>query len=251
MNQRASTLPIALQAFETLAEPFAARADTKPHNAYYERPATLSLLPDVGGKRVLDAGCGPGFYTQWLLDHGAEVVAVDVSPRMLELARERVGERATLVLADLGRPLDFLPDGAFDVVLSALTLDYVRDWESTFREFSRILRRPGQLVFSIGHPFADFLLPQASSYFETELIEPVWTGFGIRVPVPTYRRPLHAVVDPLLAAGFRLERLLEPTPTAEFQQVDPRHYEELSRQPGFLCVRASKSKSPGTGLQSE
>ena len=77
MNQK----PIALDAYETLAESYAARVDTKPHNAYYERPATLSLLPQVKGKRVLDAGCGPGVYAEWLVEHGAEVVAFDVSTR--------------------------------------------------------------------------------------------------------------------------------------------------------------------------
>ncbi|HAI20820.1 MAG TPA: class I SAM-dependent methyltransferase [Clostridiales bacterium UBA8153] len=241
MEKPGAAPPIALQAFETLAEPFAARADTKPHNAYYERPATLSLVPDVSGRRVLDAGCGPGFYTAWLLDRGAEVVAVDVSPKMVGLARARVGQRAQVIQADLGHPLDFLASASFDLVLSALTLDYVRDWDGVFREFFRVLRRPGQLVFSAGHPFADFLLHPAGNYFQTEFIENDWTGFGMRVTVPTYRRPLQAAIGPLLAAGFTLERLLEPTPTPEFQRSDPRHYEELSRQPGFLCIRAIKA----------
>lgn len=62
--------PIALEAYETLADAYAEAIDTKPHNAYYERPATLSLLPEVAGKRVLDAGCGPGAYAEWLLDRG-------------------------------------------------------------------------------------------------------------------------------------------------------------------------------------
>src|SRR5262249_42346110 len=52
--------PIALEAFNQLAEAYAARIDTKAHNAFYDRPAVLSLLPPVGGKRVLDAACGPG-----------------------------------------------------------------------------------------------------------------------------------------------------------------------------------------------
>jgi len=54
-----------LEAYETLAERYAVLVDTKPENAYYERPATLSLLRDMRGKRVLDAGCGPGSYAEW------------------------------------------------------------------------------------------------------------------------------------------------------------------------------------------
>lgn len=89
-----SQKPIAQDAYGTLI-------DTKPHNAYYERPATLSLLPDVRGKRVLDAGCGPGVYAEILLDRGAEVVAFDANERMVRLARERLGDRARIFQADL------------------------------------------------------------------------------------------------------------------------------------------------------
>ena len=61
---------VAYEAYGKLADEYAARVDTKPHNAYLEMPATLSIMPDVNGKRVLDAGCGTGRYTRWLLDHG-------------------------------------------------------------------------------------------------------------------------------------------------------------------------------------
>ena len=110
-----------------------------------------------------------------------------------------------------------------------------------FCEFARVLRKPGDLVFSVGHPFADcFLRDGAGRYFETEFVEYDWTGFGGCVRVPSYRRPLGEVIAPLLEAGFLLERLLEPTPTEEFKASDPQEYEELSRRPGFLCVRARK-----------
>jgi SAM-dependent methyltransferase len=85
--------PISRRSYEELAEAYAAKIDTKPHNAYYERPATLSLLPEVRGLRVLDAGCGPGVYAEWMTNRGARVVAVDASPKMLALARARVGPR--------------------------------------------------------------------------------------------------------------------------------------------------------------
>ncbi len=230
---------IALAAYEALAEHYAARVDTKPHNAYYERPATLSLLPPVQGKRVLDAGCGPGVYTEWLLQHGAHVVALDLSPKMVALAQKRVGDRALILRGDLEHPLG-LQDASFDLVLSALALDYVEDWERTFGEFWRILRQPGHLVFSVGHPFADFLFYKTENYFQTEQVACEWRGFGLPVCVPAYRRPLGAVLNPLLQAGFILERLLEPTPTEQFRQQDPEDYEKLSHQPGFLCLRAAK-----------
>jgi SAM-dependent methyltransferase len=226
--------------YDEFAEAYAARVDTKPHNAYYERPATLSLLPDVQGKRVLDAGCGPGVYTGWLVNHGAEVVAVDVSPKMVRLAQQRVGSRARVFHADMSQPLDFAQDETFDLVVSALALHYVRDWDAVFGEFHRVLRRGGQLVFSVGHPFGDFMRHNAGNYFRIERVEEVWPGFGKPVRMSYYRRPLHMLMNSLLGAGFTLERLLEPTPVEAFKQAEPEEYEELMRQPVFLCIRAVK-----------
>lgn len=233
--------PIALDAYETLADAYAAAIDTKPHNAYYERPATLSLLPEVAGRRVLDAGCGPGAYAEWLLDRGAQVYAIDASPRMVELARERTRGRAEVRLADLARPLDFLADGSIDLVLSPLVLEYVRDWRTTFAEFHRVLVPGGQLVVSVTHPFFDYTFFRSTRYFETERVSAEWKGFGIRVQMPTYRRSLEETFNPFGEAGFVITRVIEPKPTKEFRAADPEHYEELSREPVFLCIQAVRS----------
>lgn len=247
MSDEREDKPIALDAYDLLAESYAALVDTKPHNAYYERPATLSLLPDVRNKKVLDAGCGPGVYSEWLADRGAEVVAFDVNEKMVQLARERLGTKVRVVQADLGMPLGFLADASFDIVLSALVLNYVRDWGAVFRESYRVLRQGGLLIFSVDHPFADPSIHNENervNYFQTELVEYEWTGFGTPVRVPSYRRPLSAMINPPLEAGFALDRLLEPVPTEKFRQQAPQDYEELSRRPGFLCVRAVKPLNP-------
>jgi SAM-dependent methyltransferase len=239
--------PIALDAYERLAEAYAARVETKAHNAFYERPATTSLLPPVAGRRVLDAGCGPGVYADWLAGQGGQVVALDVSPRMVALAERRLGGRAVVRRADLGRPLDFLDPGSFDLVVAPLVLDYIEDWAAVFREFFRVLREPGHLVFSVGHPSDEFFDHHPSgNYFDVEAVAWEWRGFGIPTRVPYYRRPLGAMLDPLLGAGFVLERLLEPRPIPTFRERDPADYEKLMRRPGFLCLRARKGPSgPG------
>jgi SAM-dependent methyltransferase len=233
--------PIAQEAYDALAEAYAAQVDTKPHNAYYERPATLSLLPELKGKRVLDAGCGPGAYAEWLVDHGAQVVAFDANAKMVKLARERLGDKAHILQANLEQPLDFLMDGEFDLVVSPLVMDYVRDWNGVFAEFYRVLRSRGCLVFSMEHPYIKYDdHRETSNYFATEVVEYTWKGFGTPVQVPSYRRPLSEVVNPLIRAGFVLDQILEPLPTEQFRLKEPEHYAELSRSPGFMCVRAFK-----------
>lgn len=233
-----SDRPIALEAYEELADAYAAAVDTKPHNAYYERPATLSLLPDIAGKRVLDAGCGPGVYSEWLLNRGAEVVAIDSSPRMVALANERTGGRAAVRVADLNAPLTFLEEASFDVVVSPLVLEYVRDWRATFSEFRRVLVPGGSLVVSVTHPFFDYTYFKSTSYFETERVSSEWSGFGRQVQMPSYRRSLEETLNPFAEAGFVITRVLEPKPTEQFKAADPKHYEELVQQPCFLCIQA-------------
>ncbi|MFU8773060.1 MAG: class I SAM-dependent methyltransferase [Anaerolineales bacterium] len=238
--------PVAQDAYDALAEAYAARIDTKPHNAYYERPATLSLLPDVRGKRILDAGCGPGVYAQILTERGAQVVAFDANHKMVDLARQRLGEKVPVHQANLEQPLTFLADSSFDIVLSSLVLDYVKDWQPVLAEFHRVLCKGGYLVFSIEHPYPKFFdFQETNNYFNVELVEYTWRGFGTPVQVPTFRRPLSGVINPLLEAGFILDHILEPTPTQEFQAHAPKDYQELTRYPGFMCVRAVKNSKTG------
>lgn len=232
--------PIALGAYESIADAYAAQVETKPHNAYYERPAMLSLLPDVAGCRVLDAGCGPGVYAEWLLNHGAQVVGVDFSQRMVELARERLGDRAEIIRADLAASLDFLDDASFDIVLAALVIDDIHDWRSMFRQLHRVLLPSGYFVFSLEHPFSDFTMRHMTNYFRTEMFTYTSHSFGFPVVFPSYRRPLSEIVNSVVDSGFTIDRLLEPLPTVEFKKTDPEEYAKLCARPGFLCIRARR-----------
>lgn len=229
--------PIALPCYEAMAEEYAAAVDAKPFNAYYERPAVLSLLPPVAGRRVLDVGCGSGWYAEVLVERGAIVTAIDVSQKMVAFTRVRLGDRARVLQADLGQPLDFA-DATFDLVLCPLVLHYLEHWEPVCAEFHRVLKDGGVLLFSTHHPCMDFQLFKTESYFTTELLEDEWSTGKVRF----YRRPLTAMVDALAQTGFVVERLLEPQPTDDFRRVDPEGYERLSRNPWFLVIRARRDR---------
>jgi hypothetical protein len=58
--------------------------------------------------------------------------------------------------------------------------------------------------------------------------------------MPSFRRSLQETLNPFFETGFHVEKIVEPRPTPEFRDADPRHYDELMRQPVFLCIRASK-----------
>lgn len=232
---------ISYASYETMAEYYYESIDTKPFNAYYERPATLSLLPPVKGKKVVDAGCAAGWYSEWLLKQGAEVIALDFSPNMIAMTRRRIGEQADIIRADLNEPLHFIEDKTVDIVLSSLALHYIKNWEVPMAEFRRILKPSGTLVFSIHHPFMDFTVFKKENYYVTEIINDEWETDTGKVKIQFYRRPLSKIISSVIDAGFAIEKLVEPMPTEKFKELQPQIYERLTKKPHFLFIRAAKN----------
>jgi SAM-dependent methyltransferase len=223
--------------YDAIAERYAAEVDANPQNAFYERPAVLSVLPPLVGRSVLDVGCGSGWYAEHLVQAGAKVTAFDLTHRFVELTRRRVGPGADVLQADLAEPLDFAADSAFDLVLCPLVLHYVRDWRPVLEELRRVLRPGGILVFSTHHPFMDWQEFRREDYFATELLTDEWSAGTVRF----YRRPLCAMTDALSEAGFVIERLVEPRPTEGYPRQNREWYDKLMRTPWFLVVRARRN----------
>jgi SAM-dependent methyltransferase len=185
---------------------------------------------------VLDAGCAAGDHAAWLVAQGARVVALDASAAMVALARARLGAAAQVELADLNRPLPF-DDGAFDLIVSSLTLHYLADWVPTLREFARVLRRPGRLVLSTHHPFLTVDL--VDDYDAVTLVEEGWAGFGdAPVPVRFYHRSLARILGELAAGGFTLREFEEVRPSVEADARDPELAARLRARPAFLVLDA-------------
>lgn len=229
--------------YDSIADTYAASIDESPYNALYERPAMLGLLPPVDGRRILEAGCGAGWYTEQLLSRGARVTALDESAAMVEHTRRRVAalpadarERAEVRRADLREPLGFAADASYDGIVSALVMHYMRDWSRALAEFRRVLAPGGWLLFSTHHPAVDAArLPEGGDYFDVVQEEDVWKRIGL---VRFYRRPLMAISDALADAGFGIERIVEPRPGEAFRQARPDAYPQLLRQPEFILFLA-------------
>lgn len=220
--------------YDDFADEYLDHAEDRFYNEHYDRPACLDLLGDVDGLDVLDAACGPGLYAEQLVARGARVTGLDISPRMVELFRERVPQ-ATARVHDLGRSIDWLPDGSVDAVLFALALEYLDDRVAALRELCRVLRPGGALVLSRQHPTGDWLR-HPGSYFEDRVIEETWSrGWQVRYWIG----PLERTTEELYEAGFLIERLVEPRPPESARRLRPEKYDELVSQPrGFLAIRA-------------
>ena len=144
--------------YDTFAAAYVKHTESNSHNAYYERPAMFSILSNLKFHKVLDAGCAGGIYSEWLLEHGAKLVAIDINHQMVEFTKQRIGNKGKVYQADLNQPLTFLQDNTFDLIVSSLTLHYLPNWTTVFQEFNRILLPKGLFLFSTHHPFTDLLL---------------------------------------------------------------------------------------------
>lgn len=113
------------------------------------RAPLIAAVAAVRPARVLEVGCGWGELAEWVArETGADVVAVDLSPRMVELARERGVDARIGDVQEL--PFD---DDAFDVAIAAWMLYHVPDLDRALAELARVLRPGGRLVAATNSRF--------------------------------------------------------------------------------------------------
>jgi len=106
----------------------------------------LRMVEPMESIKVLDVGCGTGTFLELFQKSGSELYGIDTSPSMLEIARGRLGEQASLHLDDAtNMPFE---DQNFDLVLSMLVLHEMdQDTRlSTIAEMKRVLKNDGQIL---------------------------------------------------------------------------------------------------------
>jgi SAM-dependent methyltransferase len=213
-----------------------------------EWPALRALLPDPRGLRVLDLGCGYGWFCRWARDGGAaEVLGVDISARMLARARAMTRDGAIRYeradLEDLTPP-----EASFDLAYSALALHYVAGLDRLLAAIHRALAPGGRLVFSVEHPI--FTAPAAPGWrvdgegrkswpVAGYLSEGARTTDWLVAGVVKQHRTLATYVNMLIGLGFTLGRVEEWGPSAAQIAAEPRLADERERPP-FLLVSARR-----------
>jgi ubiquinone/menaquinone biosynthesis C-methylase UbiE len=219
--------------YDSFAEAYTVENDTSLINAYYARPAVVDLAGDVAGRRILDAGCGAGAVSVALRERGAVVSGFDRSTRMVELARQRLGDDVDLRVADIGEPLPY-PDGAFDDVVAALVLHYLQDWSAPLAELRRVLTPGGRLIVVVNHPILLKMVHRETDYFATTKWSDDNDFNGQKAVLTYWHRPLHAMTDAFTAAGFRIAVVSEPHPAPEALDRFPDLRAQLPPSGAFL-----------------
>jgi malonyl-CoA O-methyltransferase len=168
----------------------------RPHNPLMEveHETVLALLPDVRGLTVLDAGCGSGRYLRELADRGARTIGMDLSPAMLERARQTT---TRITRADLrALPFDAM---SIDLVVCGLALGDFAEIELALTEIARVLRPGGCVIYSVVHPAGE--AAGWSRTFESD--GRTWAIDGFWHSLARHR-------EACAAAGFAIEEWREP-----------------------------------------
>lgn len=218
--------------YDAFAQAYSRANENNLLNAWYERPAMVDLAGETAGRRILDAGCGAGALAEVLRDEGAVVSGFDLSPEMVALARERLGEDADLKVADLGERLPY-DDDSFDIVVCSLALHYLKDWIAPLTELRRVLRPGGRLVVSVPHPVVYMFNYQERDYFALTQYSEEFEFDGETATLTYWHRPLHAMTDAFNEAGFQTKIVSEPpwSPETPVELLPAR----ASERTAFVC----------------
>lgn len=213
-----------------------------------EWPALRALLPDVRGLKVVDLGCGYGWFCRWAQEQGAlSVLGLDVSAKMLERARSFSGDSAiTYAKADLEQ-LD-IPPASFDLAYSSLAFHYIEDLRGLLDKIHRALVPGASLIFSIEHPI--YMAPRNPDWLIDADGRKSWPldnyqHEGPRVTnwladsVVKQHRTMGTLLNQLIAAGFAIAHVQEWGPTDAEVAERPELAEERER-PMMLLVSARR-----------
>lgn len=213
-----------------------------------EWPAIRALLPDLRDKRVVDLGCGFGWFARWARGQGAaHVVGVDLSANMIERAkRDTTDERVDYRIADL-ETLD-LPAAAYEFAYSSLAFHYVEDFGRLVRMVHQALIPGGRFAFTIEHPI--YMAPSKPGWSKADDGRMSWPVDGYSVEgrrvtdwlakgVVKYHRTIATTLNTLITAGFVLRGVVEFAPTGDQIAGDARLAPEVER-PMILIVSAER-----------
>jgi ubiquinone/menaquinone biosynthesis C-methylase UbiE len=213
-----------------------------------EWPAIRALLPDLGGKRVVDLGCGFGWFARWARQHGAaHVLGLDLSENMIGRARTDTSDAGIdYEIADLEQIE--LPESSFDFAYSSLALHYIADLERLVKTVQRSLRPGASFIFTIEHPI--YMAPAHAGWMPDGDGRKIWPidRYSVEGPRRTdwlakgvikQHRTLGTTLNTLIGAGFAIRHVQEWAPTAEQIAANPDLAEEVER-PMILIVSAQR-----------
>lgn len=160
----------------------------QPWRTHIETFTLMGLTGDLSGERVVDLACGEGFYTRLIRQQGAaEVVGVDLSKRMIELAREQEVEQRLGIEYVIGDVRELELKGEYDLAVAAYLLNYARDrgeLGAMCDVIARCLRPEGRFVTVNSSPALDYPTARHIANMDSKPMFLASFGKGCRSPGP-------------------------------------------------------------------
>jgi ubiquinone/menaquinone biosynthesis C-methylase UbiE len=213
-----------------------------------EWPSLRAMLPELKGLRVVDLGCGYGWFCRHAHEQGAaEVLGLDVSEQMLARARSMSsGAGVRYERADLEH-LE-LPATSFDFAYSSLTLHYIADLAGLLATLHRALVPGSRFVLSIEHPI--YMAPSRPDFTQDAEGRRIWpldryseegerTTDWLAKGVVKQHRTMSTLLNLMIRAGFTLDHVEEWSPTDTDIAAHPEWAQERDR-PMFLLIGAHR-----------
>jgi len=220
----------------------------KKMDPFREKLTNRAILNSLKGEKnlkILDAGCGEGYLCRKLARRGNILFGIDFSKKLIEAAKEAEKRNPLGIKYFLGdfRKTNF-PSSFFDVIISHQTINEIPDPERAFREFSRILKRKGKLVFLFLHPCFDFPIKELNSlnYFQRKKIKKgYYLVSGIKSPSPYFylHLSLSEWISSLIKSGFSIFNITEPHPS--LKTLKKRWWRRKFNYPRFILIEAKKN----------
>jgi len=124
------------------------------HQQHDINPVMFKILGKVKSKKVLEIGCGNGYFCRLLAHKGAKVVGTDLSKRLINFAanREKIKQLGIKYFVRNAAHLYSFKNRSFDVVVANMCLMDIEDGAGAIKEAARVLKKGGLFLFSITHP---------------------------------------------------------------------------------------------------
>lgn len=221
------------------------------YNEGLEMPATLELLRNVKGKKILDMGCGSGIYAKLLTKKGAIVKGFDISREMLKIAKKN-NPKLELVH---GSAYKIPFNEKFDIVQASLMLDYLSNWDKVFREVRKVLKNRGYFIFSVGNPVSECVKKKIfingkkirtwdnEGYFGEKPFYTTWKvhSAGLKVKMPSYHKTYETIIKTIIKNGFEIVDYKDAFPIRKAKKIFPLKYKIFSKIP-YFCVWKARIK---------
>jgi len=238
--------------------------DDDSYQAKVILPNLLRFLDLKKGEQVYDLACGQGYFANVFAHVGANVIASDLSKKLIETAKKDSrpvssagGDKISFYITPAHRA-QFLRDNSIDTIVIVLAIQNIENINDVLVECKRILKQKGRMILVLNHPA--FRVPQGSDWYFAEGVQsrivykylseskvsidmtPGEKDKKKKISTISFHRSLQYYVKLFYKNGFAITRLEEWISHKQSQLGPRQKAEDIARKeiPMFMCLEIKK-----------